>query len=258
MSKQSAQREIEIGRNMARNLGDALSSAIPEQTGHDRAAERIVRDMRAVANMLERAPKLEVDHHGRVWCGDQRTAWSIVKQGGKYRAMHDHVGTNGVPHDDRGSVSVQAELDLLDDHMRAEARDAAAQDTATPKPKTYTPGPWIVIADEGKGEHPNHQFRFVGTADYDHIVAKLTDAVEIESNAYLMAAAPDLLKVCQEIMEHGTDDWEARMRTLRDAIAKAQGRLRTHTPASNADKVADALGRPGDVPPGYDRSDWNA
>lgn len=27
---------------------------------------------------------------------------------------------------------------------------------------------------------------------------------------------------------------------------------------TNADKMADALGRPGDVPPGYDRSDWNA
>lgn len=34
-------------------------------------------------------------------------------------------------------------------------------------------------------------------------------------------AAPDLLAVCQEIIEHETDDWEARMQTLRAAVAKA-------------------------------------
>lgn len=27
---------------------------------------------------------------------------------------------------------------------------------------------------------------------------------------------------------------------------------------TDADKVSDALGKPGDVPPGYDRSDWSA
>lgn len=39
----------------------------------------------------------------------------------------------------------------------------------------------------------------------------------------LLKAAPDLLAVCEEIAEHGTDDWEARMHTLRAAIAKAHG-----------------------------------
>lgn len=42
-----------------------------------------------------------------------------------------------------------------------------------------------------------------------------------EATAKAMAAAPDLLAVCQEINEHGTDDWEARMKTLRAALAEA-------------------------------------
>lgn len=37
----------------------------------------------------------------------------------------------------------------------------------------------------------------------------------------LIAAAPDLYVVCKEIEEHGTDDWEARMKTLRAALRKA-------------------------------------
>lgn len=45
-----------------------------------------------------------------------------------------------------------------------------------------------------------------------------------KKTALALAAAPDLLAVCQEIAEHGTDDWDARMKTLRAAIAKAEGR----------------------------------
>lgn len=36
-------------------------------------------------------------------------------------------------------------------------------------------------------------------------------------------AVPGLLAVCREIAEHGTDDWAARMQTLRAAIARAEG-----------------------------------
>ena len=45
-----------------------------------------------------------------------------------------------------------------------------------------------------------------------------------KKTALALAAAQDLLAVCQEIAEHGTDDWDARMKTLRAAIAKAEGR----------------------------------
>lgn len=41
-------------------------------------------------------------------------------------------------------------------------------------------------------------------------------------NAAKFAAVDHLLAVCQEIAEHGTDDWDARMLTLRTAIAKAE------------------------------------
>ncbi len=36
-------------------------------------------------------------------------------------------------------------------------------------------------------------------------------------------AAGDLLAACEEIAEHGTDDWDARMKTVLAAIAKAKG-----------------------------------
>lgn len=47
------------------------------------------------------------------------------------------------------------------------------------------------------------------------------------------------------------DTWDAG--DLVDYL-RAVGARRT----TNQDKVVDAGGRPGDVPPGYDRSDWNA
>ena len=47
------------------------------------------------------------------------------------------------------------------------------------------------------------------------------DGRDAESIARLFAASPSLLAVCQEIAEHGTDDWDARMRTLRAAVALA-------------------------------------
>ena len=59
-----------------------------------------------------------------------------------------------------------------------------------------------------------------GEAGVDTLAAL---ALELEPVARLIAAAPELLAVCEEIAEHETDDWEARMVTLRAAIAKAKG-----------------------------------
>lgn len=64
---------------------------------------------------------------------------------------------------------------------------------------THTPGPFRIIPAPHMGEHPNHEFRFIGTADFDEemgngqVLAKLTDSPEIRGNAALFAAAPDLL-----------------------------------------------------------------
>ena len=34
---------------------------------------------------------------------------------------------------------------------------------------------------------------------------------------------PDLIAACEEIVEHDIDDWTARMKTVRAALAKAKG-----------------------------------
>lgn len=87
----------------------------------------------------------------------------------------------------------------------------------------HTPGPWTV---EGEAVYANRDARSrhrngracvanVCTGDYDQLDA------EGKANAALIAAAPDLLAVLQEIDEHGTDDWQARLKTVRAAIAAA-------------------------------------
>lgn len=100
----------------------------------------------------------------------------------------------------------------------------------------HTPGPWKVLADEEKlGLHPNHAYRFIGTADFDEdantgeIIARLTDSPNIAGNANLLAAAPDLLAILTRIIDRAThpnsdggvlwDDVDA----ARAAIAKAGG-----------------------------------
>jgi len=70
----------------------------------------------------------------------------------------------------------------------------------------HTQGPWQIHAHENAGDHPNHAFRFVGTADFDEesvrgeIIAKMTDSPNIRDNARLISAAPDLLAACEEAL----------------------------------------------------------
>ncbi len=106
------------------------------------------------------------------------------------------------------------------------------------QPVEHTPGPWTIIPATGlAGVHPNHAYRFVGTADFDeetgagHIVARLTDAVEIAANARLIAAAPDLLAACKaalaEIESPSRFGYRPEemdlIRSLHAAITKAGG-----------------------------------
>jgi len=96
----------------------------------------------------------------------------------------------------------------------------------------HTPGPWHVVAAADPIER-TICFTFGGfpeSSSTGPIATTNTSSYSDElrhdvacANARLIAAAPDLLAVCKEIAEHGTEDWEARMRTLSAAIARAEG-----------------------------------
>ncbi len=106
----------------------------------------------------------------------------------------------------------------------------------------HTPEPWKVLADEEKlGLHPNHAYRFIGTADFDEdantgeIIARLTDSPNIAGNANLLAAAPDLLAACKAHVQLDRSDdphhrWHVRIGDIvesrHDSRAEATKRIR--------------------------------
>jgi|LakMenE18May11ns_1017448.scaffolds.fasta_scaffold9921488_3 hypothetical protein len=86
--------------------------------------------------------------------------------------------------------------------------------------KTHTPGPWHVVSDpQWEGKHPNHSHRFICNVpafaqvypptegeddgwqvfhdDVGRTICHMTDTIEIESNARLIASAPDLLSALE-------------------------------------------------------------
>lgn len=86
----------------------------------------------------------------------------------------------------------------------------------------HTPGPWHVNAIKNG--------KIVGdasAAEYDKMMINGTNAgvatVFRRRDASLIAAAPDMLAVLLEIIEHDRDDWDARLDTIHRAIAKATG-----------------------------------
>lgn len=111
----------------------------------------------------------------------------------------------------------------------------------------HTPGPWKVEADPvWKGQHPLHDCRFITSgphsiADEDNgafmhdpncqIIARMTDCEEQRANASLIAACPDLLSACEEVMawaktsgDHGGNPYLMRFVIRAEAaIAKATG-----------------------------------
>jgi hypothetical protein len=92
---------------------------------------------------------------------------------------------------------------------------------------THTPGPWMAYNSDN-GRILKH-WRIRGDCVRNDPPFAVVDSggkmlPEYEAaNARLMAAAPALLAACEEIIEHETDDWDARMRTIRAAVAAAKG-----------------------------------
>ena len=81
---------------------------------------------------------------------------------------------------------------------------------------------FVESADSTGAGYPSIRSRGpLGGSIVADVYGNADDGSDAESMARLFAASPSLLAVCQEIAEHGTDDWEARMRTLHAAIALA-------------------------------------
>ena len=91
----------------------------------------------------------------------------------------------------------------------------------------HTPGPWFY-----SGKHDTCEVRYVALSPDDHYEEIATlfgkDGAEQQANAHLIAAAPDLLELLQEIyfdliqraMPDAGDAWYAKALA---AIAKATG-----------------------------------
>lgn len=90
----------------------------------------------------------------------------------------------------------------------------------------HTPGPWV----KGKfGQLYGASGRQVGV--WDAGIARVSRDAEAEANARLIAAAPELLAACEEMIgtlwfksPHGSDVINAdAYKQMTDAIAKAKG-----------------------------------
>lgn len=101
--------------------------------------------------------------------------------------------------------------------------------TPTDSTKTpITPGPWTIYA--GPSDHS--RLTIVGeygesvgfvSKPYTRTQANASRHANAAANAYLIAAAPDLLGVCRELLDHAAMP-EPVFARLQSAIAKAEGR----------------------------------
>lgn len=89
----------------------------------------------------------------------------------------------------------------------------------------HTPGPWEIQRDSGlhiyitqPSDAPN---RVPGY--YAEIRRFNTDSEQVEANAQLIAASPNLLKVLETILECGSVNDQYWVNDARAAIAKAKG-----------------------------------
>lgn len=115
----------------------------------------------------------------------------------------------------------------------AKVLDRILEDVKNAGEAKHTPRPWAIFGHAGRGSHPNHAFRFIGTADFDEasgtgeIIAKLTDSPAIVANARLISAAPDLLAACELVIRaygHLDDLTNPCVAAARAAVAKALAR----------------------------------
>jgi hypothetical protein len=99
-----------------------------------------------------------------------------------------------------------------------------AEATPTPQPEArHTPGDWYYDGKRYVRESASDATIALVCEDDGHCESDRAQPMPMAANGNLIAAAPDLLAVCEEIIEHETDDWDARMRTIRAAVAKAKG-----------------------------------
>jgi hypothetical protein len=106
---------------------------------------------------------------------------------------------------------------------------------------SYTPGPWKVFRSGFDGDRPGIEATSVpfsvitfGDSDVDDDAGvKGRTPEEMEANACLIAAAPDLLEACKlwakHLESHGQikqelADFIAAKESLKSAIAKAEGK----------------------------------
>jgi len=115
----------------------------------------------------------------------------------------------------------------------------------------HTPGPWFVVADpQWAGKHPNHASRFICNVqefasvypptegeddgwqvfhdENGRTICHMTDTVEIEANARLIAAAPELLEALECALGaveyfHEHEGAESIVEIVNAAISKAKG-----------------------------------
>ena len=93
----------------------------------------------------------------------------------------------------------------------------------------HTPGPWAYIVPDGYVvRHPQIYSDFGPVANATWLGENKLD--QLNSNARLITAAPDLLEALEEIVSAADGDgWnqlDGNLRKARAAIAKATGRLK--------------------------------
>ena len=93
----------------------------------------------------------------------------------------------------------------------------------------HTPGPWEAFVKHGvicvhleKDDSP-HLTEVISWQGFDSCDIKSHD--ERVANAYLFAAAPDLLAACEMALHAFEDNWAINWDDLRRAIDKAKGEV---------------------------------
>jgi hypothetical protein len=128
-----------------------------------------------------------------------------------------------------GSESWLSKLTL---HYRP-GKDKASSMTNTPSKTAHTPGPWTIVPQSGAGPmiaHPyetGNQLNPHGLRLVCHVLARYNSLEQDNSNARLIAAAPDLLqslKLCVARLEEYQDaEGGIALEFARAAITKAGG-----------------------------------
>lgn len=98
----------------------------------------------------------------------------------------------------------------------------------------HTPGPWFVVNDAIYRRQKKDLYQYGGSVAGDMPLATISrgwfgdsDGYPVVANAHLIAAAPDLLSVCQRIFEADPYDYDVPLGLwddLKAVIAKAEGR----------------------------------